>query len=431
MAASKVVSRENIESWEEDSPKLLLYRRALERMQSISDTALMDERGYQWCAGVHGGFGGQPFCHHNDDHFLTWHRPYLLDYELKLRAQIAELADEATAEEWRLPYWDWSDPATKGLPSAFTEPTYVDGGATKPNPLLSQPYQLPYDPEVKPSDATWRAPKPLPELQALRALVDAALRETAFHDFSTALEQPHNKVHTWVRGFMGTYRSAFDPVFWAHHANIDRLFWQWQQGDGHMSSISKEVRDLPCQPFNFKDIRAEAFFDTRALGYTYSIERQLVLSSDVRALVADSPLAPHQFDFGAPPARYAQARINVHGARHPERNCELRFFVDHGEAVSVQTSQTAAAGFLGSYLLLGHGACPGAPGHCDPDLQTGEGLRPPHHLAPFDVFIDVTAALQARGDERLKALLIVIDDIDGEQLPTATVRFDNVTLTFR
>src|SRR5262245_32106643 len=179
-------------------------------MQKISDTALMDERGYQWVAGVHGGFGGQPFCHHGDDHFVTWHRPYLLDMELKLRAQIAEFADEATADEWRLPYWDWSDPDTNGIPQAYLDETYEDNGATKPNPLLSAPYQLPFDVGIDPSDATWRDPKPLEALQALRPLVDAALDERAFHDFSTAIEDPHNQVHTWVRGFMATFRSAFD-----------------------------------------------------------------------------------------------------------------------------------------------------------------------------------------------------------------------------
>jgi tyrosinase len=438
MAATKVVSRESIESWSPDSPKLLLFRKAVEGMQAISDTALMDERGYQWVAGVHGGFGGQPFCHHGDDHFLTWHRPYLVDMELKLRAQVAEFADEATADEWRLPYWDWANPDTAGIPQAFTDETYEDGGETKPNPLLSAPYQLPFDPNVEPpdapSDATWRDPKPLADLQALRPLVDAALDERAFHDFSTAIEEPHNKIHTWVRGFMATYRSAFDPIFWAHHANIDRFFWQWQQGEGHMSTVPQSVRDLPCQPFNFKDIRAEAFFDTRDLGYAYSIERQLVVAEDAVELREAEPLAPLPFDFGTPPARFTRARINVHGVRHPERNLELRFFADDDQAIDAATPRDDVHRFMGSYLLLGHGACPGAPGHCDPDLQTGVGLRPPHHLAPFDIFIDVTRGvgeLAGAGADHIRARMIVVDDVSDQQVPTLTVRFDNASLTFR
>ena len=62
MAPTTVVSRENIESWAPDSPKLLLFRKAIAAMQAVSDAGVMDERGYQWLAGVHGGFGGMPFC---------------------------------------------------------------------------------------------------------------------------------------------------------------------------------------------------------------------------------------------------------------------------------------------------------------------------------------------------------------------------------
>ena len=47
-----------------------------------------------------------------------------------------------------------------------------------------------------------------------------------------ALEQtPHNDVHGLVggpSGFMGAFDTApLDPVFWLHHANIDRLWAVW------------------------------------------------------------------------------------------------------------------------------------------------------------------------------------------------------------
>jgi hypothetical protein len=47
MAATTVVSRVSVTSWDPDSRKLLLFRKAVGAMQEISDTALMDERGYQ------------------------------------------------------------------------------------------------------------------------------------------------------------------------------------------------------------------------------------------------------------------------------------------------------------------------------------------------------------------------------------------------
>ena len=38
----------------------------------------------------------------------------------------------------------------------------------------------------------------------------------------------HNRVHEWVGGDMRTGTSPNDPVFWFHHANIDRIWAGWQ-----------------------------------------------------------------------------------------------------------------------------------------------------------------------------------------------------------
>ena len=38
-----------------------------------------------------------------------------------------------------------------------------------------------------------------------------------------AITSPHNTVHGWVGGQMGNYCSPADPIFWMHHAMIDRL----------------------------------------------------------------------------------------------------------------------------------------------------------------------------------------------------------------
>jgi tyrosinase len=40
---------------------------------------------------------------------------------------------------------------------------------------------------------------------------------------------PHNDIHVWIGGFMGHPRSAaYDPIFWLHHCNIDRLWEVWR-----------------------------------------------------------------------------------------------------------------------------------------------------------------------------------------------------------
>ena len=45
------------------------------------------------------------------------------------------------------------------------------------------------------------------------------------HDLLEA--QPHNQVHNNTGGFMGDFLSPVDPIFFAHHGNIDRLWEVW------------------------------------------------------------------------------------------------------------------------------------------------------------------------------------------------------------
>jgi tyrosinase len=60
--------------------------------------------------------------------------------------------------------------------------------------------------------------------------IDAVMQATTYTDFATRLENIHNGVHDWVGGTMSDLLTApADPIFWMHHANIDRLWWEWQQ----------------------------------------------------------------------------------------------------------------------------------------------------------------------------------------------------------
>jgi tyrosinase len=38
----------------------------------------------------------------------------------------------------------------------------------------------------------------------------------------------HNRVHEWVGGDMRTSTAPNDPLFWFHHANVDRIWAGWQ-----------------------------------------------------------------------------------------------------------------------------------------------------------------------------------------------------------
>lgn len=69
-------------------------------------------------------------------------------------------------------------------------------------------------------------------------------------EFLSQLYQPHGQVHGWVGGTMGVVAfAAYDPIFWAHHGMIDRLWYLWQlQHPG--GGPSPQDLDLVLPPFN-------------------------------------------------------------------------------------------------------------------------------------------------------------------------------------
>ena len=59
--------------------------------------------------------------------------------------------------------------------------------------------------------------------------INDCLAIQTYTDLTLDLEDLHNNVHMWVGGPMTDIRiSPADPVFWLHHANIDRIWSIWQ-----------------------------------------------------------------------------------------------------------------------------------------------------------------------------------------------------------
>lgn len=52
---------------------------------------------------------------------------------------------------------------------------------------------------------------------------------SSYNEFSRSLESIHDLVHVDVGGDMADIsRAAFDPIFWLHHCNVDRLMAMYQ-----------------------------------------------------------------------------------------------------------------------------------------------------------------------------------------------------------
>jgi tyrosinase len=125
--------------------------------------------------------------------FLAWHRQYLLRFEQQLQhvggAHVA------------VPYWDWI--RTPEIPEPLAAPELLRRWSVK--------------------RSAWE-----PAFLATRRIVNAVLVEDGYTAFQSRLEAIHGGAHNAVGGDMATSRSPNDPLFWLHHANIDRLFAKWQ-----------------------------------------------------------------------------------------------------------------------------------------------------------------------------------------------------------
>ncbi len=60
--------------------------------------------------------------------------------------------------------------------------------------------------------------------------------------------------------------AAFDPIFFAHHCQIDRLWYLWQVRHGN-GSFPAELLDEPLVPFGKTPA---GVLNVQALGYEYA-----------------------------------------------------------------------------------------------------------------------------------------------------------------
>ncbi|MGH3998139.1 MAG: tyrosinase family protein [Pseudonocardiaceae bacterium] len=236
---------------------------------------LSDDRGYAFYAGLH-GLPLPIYCQHGTPLFLPWHRAYLYFVERALTDALRH-AREDPALRVNLPWWDWTSVAshTDGLPDA-----YVGAQDGAGNPLAAGPVtlsaadlelvrsNLPGAISDGPNPVTLRdpdAPDELPRSQT----VARALRASTFTDFTTLLEGIHDGVHVWVGGAMSAVpTAAYDPVFWAHHSMVDRLWYLWQISPrGTDPPASLLDRALAPWPMTVRDT-----VDISRLGYEYAAQ---------------------------------------------------------------------------------------------------------------------------------------------------------------
>jgi len=238
---------------------------------------------------------------HNGPAFFPWHRQLLLQFENDLQTVNATVT---------IPYWDWTDNAS----SPFTTDFMGSDGEPAPPENPQEPEKVVDGPFAFDGPNNWtlnvkddntipnflqrglgrmsnaqNLPTVLEVQNALAPLqYDNPPWKLSSAGFRTQVEyRLHNLVHRWVNGTMMLAASPNDPVFWLHHANVDRLWANWQlhhQGVcpylptfgamiGHSLYDQLIFNSIPPSPWSGSS-SAASVLDHHVLGYTYDSEPQ-------------------------------------------------------------------------------------------------------------------------------------------------------------
>jgi len=241
---------------------------------------------YYQIGGIHGrpyvswnqspGETTREYCEHGTTIFAPWHRPYVAlveqviqEYAIKIAASYTVNKDDwkKAAVDLRQPFWDWSLPNPMPPDELVfldkVEITRADGKRVKvENPLLEYKFHNSEDTitfgEWATTPKTVRQPRSLgPTAETDFAALKEELKKNRTNDtrrlllevhdwnsfataavdrssddvaFTNSLEAIHGSVHNSVGGMghMGAVPAAgFDPIFFMHHCQVDRLLSLW------------------------------------------------------------------------------------------------------------------------------------------------------------------------------------------------------------
>jgi tyrosinase len=201
-------TRKNIQTlWSANpsDPVITTYKNAVTAMKALPAS---DPRSWEGQAQIH--FNK---CIHRNWLWLPWHRVYLVYFERICRKLTGD-------QSFALPYWNWN-----------THPAVPDPFWDTSSPL--------YD-----SNRSITQTDQASAFIVGTSVLETILGETNFNlfasgppptsdlhegpDATSGLEMtPHNGIHGFVGGDMGTFLSPRDPVFYTHHNMCDCLWAHW------------------------------------------------------------------------------------------------------------------------------------------------------------------------------------------------------------
>ncbi|KAA8635524.1 hypothetical protein SMACR_09003 [Sordaria macrospora] len=189
---------------------------------------------------LHGGVGS--WCHRSAS-FLPWHRWTLYIFENILKDKCGFPRDGT------IPYWDWSldhfslsnssifSPTTgfgsDGSPSAADSVgqgrCVQNGPFTDLRPIIYNHTYITHCLSRGFNDPKRNITGVISGEQYKPEAIGEILRIEKYEEFGKRVEERlHNGLHQGVGGDFRAMTAANDPLFYVHHASLDRMWWRWQ-----------------------------------------------------------------------------------------------------------------------------------------------------------------------------------------------------------
>jgi hypothetical protein len=217
---------------------------------------------------------------HGTPEFLPWHRWYTYQFETALRS----VADDPCIT---LPYWDWEQDSGAERDSVVFDRTTFGGMAQDCNW------------ETTSGECLRRFNDDRFEFWSIRRVLGMVANFDQYTDdfgddsdrsngFRAALEGGcHAVPHQFIGADMNSMRSPNDPLFFLHHANVDRIWAIWQDWTGQ-SQMSRNEFSVPehyegsglDSPLPFPS-QEDVAWDFRLGGDDYPTPRDIMSNDDI------------------------------------------------------------------------------------------------------------------------------------------------------
>jgi hypothetical protein len=205
-----------------------------------------------------------PWGHHNSWRFLPWHR-FQLYYLERIIARVSGKPDFA------MPYWNWDDDR---VPAAYLQrrsPLYDNTRTVNSASRISTYLGFEWAAGAGDGDFWGRTDNEFGDFFGSQNPTGEAGAGYA----GSAEQYGHNLIHLFCGGRMrNLMESPLDPLFWAHHSNVDRQWAIWTEIHG-VRNYPREWAAEPCTGYVDADgylapaRTAGECADSRAMGYTY------------------------------------------------------------------------------------------------------------------------------------------------------------------